>query len=64
MSRFKVRRFLVAMLSGGVLAAAGLGWAQHADAVPGQCGGGGFIGWGSFCDSAPWPDGLQVVINR
>lgn len=50
MSKINVRRFLVAMLSGGVLAAVGLGWAQHADAVPGQCVNSPF---GGFCDGLP-----------
>ena len=65
MSRFSVprvhvgtaRRILTSMVVGAALAWAGLAWPGTAAAVPGQCGGGGFIGWGSFCDSDPWSDG-------
>lgn len=52
-----VRRLLAMVAAGAVLAATGLAWARQADASPGQCGGGGFIGGGSFCDSDPWADG-------
>ncbi len=49
------RRFLWAMLAGGVLAFTALGFAGHADASPGQC-----INtpWGGFCDGLPDRDGV------
>ena len=35
--------------------------AYTAHSQPGMnCGGGGFIGWGSYCDSDYWPDGSKL----
>ena len=54
----RLRRILIAASAVIVLAGAAIGLATRADAVPGQCGGGGFGGnGGNFCDWDGWSDG-------
>lgn len=41
-----------------VAATVSTGFGPQANALPGQCGGGGAFGFGGgFCDGPPWPDG-------
>lgn len=57
----RVNRFLLSMAAGAVLAASGLAWASHADAMPGQCGQGfAFGSGGGFCDGPVGPDGTWL----
>lgn len=50
-------KVLAASAASAIMIGAGVFGMPSAAAVPGQCGGGGFIGYGSFCDSDGWSDG-------